>query len=728
MSTYLYRLARWCFRNRWKTLAAWVAVVVAAIVIAGASGGKTTDTVTIPGTEAQQTLTLLKEKLPAASGASTQVVFAVKDGNITSARNQAAIDRAVTALGKVSQVTSASNPFQARTVSPDKRIALGTVTYDAQAAEVKTGTLDQLDPAVSAARDAGVQVEFGGSVYPKAAAGASSEAVGIGVALVILCLTFGSLVAAGLPIVTAVFGLVTTMMGITALSAVTDIAAASTSVATMLGLSCGIDYAVFILARYRTFLLEGRDPEEAAGRAAGTAGSSVVFAALSVIIALCGLAVVGIPFLTTMGLAAAATVALALLVALTLVPAVFGILGRRGAARFSRLPLLRRAQPAARTAATDPDKLAGTRWARWVVRRRVPVLAIGVIALGGLAIPAASMDLGLPGSSALPTSDTSRRAYDLTTEHFGPGYNGTLTVVADDVATTGQAQQISAAISKVPGVASSSVAVTTHDMALINVIPTTGPNDAATTDLVHHIRDQRTTLEAGTGAHLLVGGVTATNIDVSAKLADALPTFLVTVVALAFVLLTFAFRTIIVPIKSILGFLLSAGAAFGAQVAVFQWGWCKSLLGIEPTQTLSFLPVILLAIMFGLSSDYEVFVVSRIKEQFSRTGDARRAAVLGTGLSARVVSAAALIMASIFVAFIFAPDPTTKEIGFSFAVGVLVDAFVVRLTLVPAAMAILGARAWHHPRWFARYVPDPDIEGERLDDKLDDSKQHLAGV
>ncbi len=727
MSTYLYRVARWCFRNRWKTLAVWVAVVVAAITIAGASGGKTNDALTIPGTEAQQALTLLQDKLPAASGASTQVVFAVKDGNITSAANQAAIDQAVTALGKVSQVTRASNPFRADTVSPDKRVALGTVTYDAQAAEVKTSTVDQLEPAVSAARHAGVEVEFGGAVYPQAAAGDSSEAIGIAVALVILCLTFGSLVAAGLPIITAIFGLITTMMGITALAAVTNIASSATSVATMLGLSCGIDYAVFILARYRTYLLEGREPEDAAGRAAGTAGSSVVFAALSVIIALCGLAVVGIPFLTTMGLAAAATVALALLVALTLVPAAFGLLGRR-AARFSRLPLLRRAEPAGRTAATDPDKLAGTRWARWVVRRRVPVLVGCVVALGVLIIPVASMDLGVPGSNALPTSDTSRRAYDLTTAHFGPGYNGALTVVANDVSTTAQARQISDAISKVPGVASSTVAVATNDIALINVIPTTGPNNPATTDLVHHIRDQRTALEAGTGAHLLVGGLTATNIDVSAKLGDALPVFLFTVVALAFVLLTFAFRTIIVPIKSIIGFLLSAGAAFGTQVAVFQWGWGKSLLGIEPTQTLSFLPIILLAIMFGLSSDYEVFVVSRIKEQFTRTGDARRAVELGTGQSARVVSAAALIMASIFVSFIFGPGPTIKEIGFSFAVGVLIDAFVVRLTLVPAVMAILGAKVWYHPRWFSRYVPDPDIEGERLDGRLGDNKHRLTSV
>lgn len=683
------------------------------IAVAQVSGGKTSDAITIPGTEAQQAVSVLQAKLPAASGASTQVVFATTGADITGAKYQAAITAAVKRLGAVDQVTGATDPFRTRAISSDKHIALATVSYKVAAADVKTGTLDELDPAVTAARDAAVQVEFSGGVYPKATSAVSSEAIGIGIALVVLVLTFGSFVAAGLPIVTALFGVVISMMGITALASVIDIASASTSVSTLLGLSCGIDYALFILSRHRTFLLEGYEPEEAAGRAAGTAGSSVVFAGLSVVIALCGLAVVGIPFLTVMGLAAAATVALALLVALTLVPAVFGILGHR-AQRFTRLPLLRRAEPAARTAATSPEQLGGTRWSRWVVHRRVPVLIIGVVALGVLCLPITKMSLGLPGSGSLPTSDTSRRAYDLTTAHFGPGYNGTLTVIGQDVSAAAPAAQLAGAIGKLPGVASSSVAVVTNGIALISVVPTTGPNNPATADLVHRIRADRSALEAGTGATLLVGGLTATGADVSAKLAAALPIFLITIAALAFVLLTFAFRTILVPIKSIVGFLLSTGAALGIQVAVFQWGWGKNLLGVQPGQTLSFLPVILLAIMFGLSSDYEVFVVSRIKEQFTKTGDARHAVTVGTGQSARVVAAAALIMAAIFLSTMFAPDPTLKAIGLSFGMGVLIDAFVVRLTLVPAAMAIIGAKIWYHPRWFAKYVPDADIEGEKL--------------
>ncbi|SHH41009.1 putative drug exporter of the RND superfamily [Jatrophihabitans endophyticus] len=717
MSVRLYRLARWCFRRRWIVLGGWLAAVVAVVALAQLSGGKTTNTFTIPGTEAQQVVSVLQHKLPAASGATTQVVFAREDGDITDTADQAVVARTVQQLGRVPQVTTVTDPFRTHSVSPDKLLALATVYYDSAPGDVKTGTLDRLDPAVAAARDAGLRVEFTGTVYPQPTEAASPEAIGIVVALVILVLTFGSLVAGGLPIVTALFGVVISLMGFTALAALVDIATAATSVGTMLGISCGIDYALFILSRHRNHVLHGHDPQEAAGRAAGTAGSSVVFAGLSVVIALCGLAVVGIPFLTTMGLAAAGAVLVALLIALTLLPAALGFAGSR-VARFSRLPLLRRAGPATRTAVTRPEDLRGTRYAAWVVRHRVPVLLVGVIALGALAIPVTSMELGLPGAGSRTTDDTSRRAYDLTTEHFGPGYNGTLTVVAQGVRDAAQVAPVATELGREDGVASATVSTVANGIALISVVPTTGPNDQATTDLVHRIRDDRTRIEGATGTHVLVGGATATDIDVSGKLGAALPVFLVVVAGLAFVLLTFAFRTVLVPLKSIVGFLLSVGAAFGAEVAVFQWGWLKGVFGVEPSQTLSFLPIILLAIIFGLSSDYEVFVVSRIKEHFTKHGDARQAVVLGTGQSARVVTAAALIMAAVFASFLLGHDPIIKSIGFSFAVGVLVDAFVVRLTLVPAVMAIVGERIWHHPAWFGRLVPDPDIEGERLDAAL----------
>jgi len=718
MSIYLYRLARWCFRRRRLVLSAWLAAVIAIIAIAQLSGGKTSNTFTIPGTESQQLLSVLKQKLPTASGVTTQVVFAGQRSDVAAGERRAGVEQAITALRRVPQVASVTDPYQAKTISPDDRLALATVYYNtSSAADVKSSTTDKLDPAVAVAEKAGVDVEFSGQVYPQPAEGASPEAIGIVVALIVLIVTFGSLLTGGLPIITALVGVVISMMLFTALAAVTNIASAATSVGAMLGISCGIDYGLFILSRYRNNVIDGHDPEEAAGRAAGTAGSSVVFAALSVIIALCGLSVVGIPFLTTMGLGAAAAVFIALLIALTLLPAAFGFAGTR-VARFSRIPGLRRAKAATQTAVREPERLTGTRWARWVVRRRVPVLIVGVIGLGVMAIPVTQMHLGVPGAEAQPTSNTARRAYDLTTKHFGAGYNGTLTVVAQNVTDPGQAAQVAAALRTESDVVSAGVSTVTQGIALINVVPRTGPNDPATSDLVTHIRDHRATIEGDTGTHLLVGGATATDIDVSSKLGQALPIFLIVVVGLAFILLTFAFRTILVPIKSIIGFLLSVGAAFGAQVAVFQWGWLAGPLGIAKSETLSFLPIILLAIIFGLSSDYEVFVVSRIKEHFIKHGDARQAVIMGTGQSARVVTAAALIMAAVFGSFMLGHDPIVKSIGFSFALGVLLDAFVVRLTLVPAVMSIIGARIWYHPRWYGKYVPDPDIEGEKLEREL----------
>jgi RND superfamily putative drug exporter len=469
-------------------------------------------------------------------------------------------------------------------------------------------------------------------------------------------------------------------------------------------------------------------PEESVPLAMGTAGSSVVFAALTVIIALCGLTVVGIPFLTVMGLAAAASVAVALLIALTLLPAMLGFAGPK-VARFTRLPLLgARAERVARRSAADPDSPAGAGWARFVVRHRVLMLIGGFALLGVLAIPATQIHLGLPSGASQPAGNTQRQAYDLTTEGFGAGFNGALLIVAQDVSSPADTQQIAAALAKLPDVVKVTPVTTHNGISLIKLIPKSGPGDLATTTLVHTIRDDRAAIEGQTGAHILVGGTTASNIDVSAKLSSALPIFLVVVVGLAFILLTFAFRTILVPVKSILGFLLSMSAALGAQVAMFQWGWGQHIFGITPAATISFLPIIMLAIIFGLSSDYEVFVVSRIKEEYTRNGDARRAVQRGTGLSARVVTAAAMIMFSIFVAFMFTNDPTIKAIGFSFAVGVFLDAFVVRLTLVPAVMAIAGSRLWYHPRWFARHIPDPDIEGQRLEHQLTEGELAAAGA
>ena len=732
MSNYLYRLARFAFRRRRLVLATWLLAAIAAIALAQLSGGKTNDTFTIPGTEAQNAATVLQAKLPAFSGGQSTIVFATTNGTakVTDPTAKAAIESAMTKLKSIPQVSAVTTPFQSHLVSPSGQIALGQVQWSAQATAVKDSSLNAVKAAMKPVQADGVQVAYNGSVYPgwRTVISEVPELIGLIVAFGILMITFGAFVAAGMPILGAIIGVITTLTGITAVASVVTIASASTTVALMLGLSCGIDYGLFILSRHRTNLLNGMTPEESVPLAMGTAGSSVVFAALTVIIALCGLTVVGIPFLTVMGLAAAASVTVALLIALTLLPAMLGFAGPK-IATFTRLPLLgARAERVARRSAADPDSSAGAGWARFVVRRRVAVLIGGIALLGVLAIPALTIHLGLPSGASQPAGNTQRQAYDLTTEGFGAGFNGALLIVAKDVSSPADSQQIAGALAKLPDVVKVTPVTTQNGIALIKLIPKSGPSDLATTTLVHTIRDNRAAIEGQTGAHILVGGTTASNIDVSAKLSSALPIFLVVVVGLAFILLTFAFRTILVPIKSILGFLLSMAAALGAQVAIFQWGWGQHIFGITPAETISFLPIIMLAIIFGLSSDYEVFVVSRIKEEYTRNGDARRAVKRGTGLSARVVTAAAMIMFSIFVAFMFTNDPTIKAIGFSFAVGVFLDAFVVRLTLVPAVMAIAGSRLWYHPRWFARYIPDPDIEGLRLDRKLAGTEPAPAGT
>ena len=717
MSNYLYRLARFAFRRRRLVLAVWLAAAIAAIAIASASGGKTNDTFTIPGTEAQNAAAVLSARLPAFSGGQSTIVFAANGtAKVTDPAAKAAIESAMAKLKSIPQVSAVTTPFQSYLVSRNGQIALGQVQWSAPAAAVTDSSLNAVTAAMKPAQAGGVHVAYNGSVYPgwRTPLSEVPELVGLIIAFGILMITFGAFVAAGMPILGAIIGVITTLMGITAVASVVTIASASTTVALMLGLSCGIDYGLFILSRHRANLLTGMTPEESVPLAMGTAGSSVVFAALTVIIALCGLTVVGIPFLTVMGLAAAASITVALLIALTLLPAMLGFAGPK-VARFTRLPLLgARAERVARRSAADPDSSAGAGWARFVVRHRVAVLTGGIAVLGVLAIPALSIHLGLPSGASQPPGNTQRQAYDLTTEGFGAGFNGALLIVAQDVRSPADTQQIAAALTTLPDVAKVTPVTTHNGIALLKLIPESGPGDPATAALVHTIRDDRAAIEGRTGAHILVGGTTASNIDVSAKLSAALPVFLVVVAGLAFILLTFAFRTILVPITSILGFLLSMAAALGAQVAMFQWGWGQHIFGITPADTISFLPIIMLAIIFGLSSDYEVFVVSRIKEDYSSNGHARRAVQRGTGLSARVVTAAALIMFSIFVAFMFTSDPTIKAIGFSFAAGVFLDAFVVRLTLVPAVMAIVGPRFWYHPQWFAKHIPDPDIEGQRL--------------
>ena len=720
MSRFLFALGQSSFRHRWWVLGAWLAVLIAVVVGFLGFRGQPSDNFTIPGTESQRAVEQLQQNLPAFSGAQTQLTFVAPEGRaITDPSLTPAINEAVAAANNVENVAAAAGPSRTGQIAPDGRVGLGTVQWTQQIGEVSESSLTSLEDAMAPAEQAGLRVEYGGSVYPgyKVDVPHLPEIIGIGVAFLILVITFGAVVAAGLPIITAGVGVGIGALGIFVAAAFVDMPTAALSLALMLGLAVGIDYALFILNRYRNNLLLLMPRDEAAGLAVGTAGGAVVFAALTVIIALCGLAVVGIPFLTYMGLAAAVSVFIAMLIAVTLLPALFGFAGGQ-VARFIQPPLQPgRPKEVAQVATYTPHRTMGATWARFVVRFRKPLLVTGAAGLILIGLPTLGMHLGLPSGASQPESSTARQAYDLTAEHLGPGFNGPLLVVADlgDASDPRAVQTIAANLGREQGVVAAAPAGGNQNTAAIQVIPATGPNDTATADLVQRIRADRDAIEADTGATILVGGNTASNIDTSAKLVAALPVFIIVVVGLAFVLLTVAFRAALVPLTSIVGFLLSVFAAVGVQVAIFQWGWGASLLGITPGETISFLPIIVLAIVFGLSSDYEVFVVSRIREELSRTDTAVDAVRSGVGLSARVVTAAALIMFGVFIAFLAGGDPIIKSIGLTLAVGVFLDAFVVRLTLIPAVMAMLGDTMWKHSKWFGRYVPDLDIEGTKLE-------------
>jgi putative drug exporter of the RND superfamily len=727
MSKYLYAIGGFSFRRRWLVLGTWLAVLVGVALAGIGLSGEPSDDFTIPGTESQRAVELLQQRLPAFSGAQTQVTFAAQGGaRLTDPSVAAGIDRSIADLASIPDIAVAAGPAQTRLISGDGQVGLGTVQWKAQPGDVDDAALAAVQQAMAPAQAAGVQVEYSGSVFPgyKVSVPELPEIIGIVVAFLILLITFGAVVAAGLPIITACIGVGIGALGIFAVAAFVDMPSAALSLALMLGLSCGIDYALFILNRYRNNMLLLRPKEESAALAVGTAGGAVVFAALTVIIALCGLSIVGIPFLTYMGVAAAVSVLIALLISVTLLPALIGFAGDR-VAKFIPTPF-DRAKETAQVAAFTPHRTLGAQWGRFVVSMRKPLLIAGTATLVLLGLPALGMHLGLPSGASQPESNTSRRAYDLTSEHMGQGFNGPLLVVADLTGANdpNAVAAIAERLRQEAGVVTAAPAASQNGAAIIQVIPTTGPNDTATADLVNRIRGDRASIEGNTGATILVGGTTASNIDTSDKLASALPIFLVVVVGLAFVLLTVAFRAALVPVTSIVGFLLSVFAALGVQVAIFQWGWGADLLGVTPGETISFLPIIVLAIIFGLSSDYQVFVVSRMKEELHKTDDALAAVRSGVGLSARVVTAAALIMFGVFIAFLAGGDPIIKSVGLTLAVGVFLDAFIVRLTLIPAIMSILGRRVWAHSRWFDKYVPDVDIEGMKLETR--ESPHRLA--
>lgn len=730
MALLLHRIGRFAYRRAWVVIAAWV-LALGGLVGAGIGlGGQLQESYSIPGTESQDAIDQLAAVFPQTAGASAKAVVEAPDGDsVENAPYRDAIEDMESELEDVDGVASVLGPFDEYAgdqVSGDARTAYIQVQFDGQVTDVTDAQIDEVLATGEIGRDAGLEVAFGGEVFQETTFGLTiTEAFGVIFAGVVLLITFGSLLSAGMPLLTALVGVGTAFGGISVVAAFATVSSTAPMLAVMIGLAVGIDYALFILSRHRTQLARGMDPEESAAEAVATAGGAVVFAGLTVIIALLGLLVVGIPFLSVMGVGAAFAVLVAVFGATTLLPALLGLAKGRLAPKPGS-----RAHRRAVTSDDSGKRTMGRRWVDTVLKAPVVFVLLVVGLLGAAAIPAASLDLNLPGGQG-EEGTSQREAYDMIAEGFGPGYNGPLIVTVDITQTTDIFDDLDAIgdrLAEVDGVAyvGEGLPNETVDTAIIQVIPESAPTDPETKQVVQDIRDLEDDIVDEFGTPIAVTGYTAVSIDISQRLNDALVPFALIVVGLSIILLLIVFRSVFVPIKAALGFLLSAFGAIGLTVAVFQWGWLADLMHIEPGPILSFLPILLMAVLFGLAMDYEVFLVSGMREEFVKTRDPRSSIVHGFQHAARVVTAAALIMFFVFFAFVPEGSGVIKGIAFALAVGVAFDAFLVRMTLVPAAMALAGRGAWWLPKWLARILPDVDIEGEGLRAHLAESEWAAA--
>ncbi|MFC8513949.1 MMPL family transporter [Streptomyces sp. NPDC057257] len=711
----LHRLGRWCARRAWWVLGTWLLVAVAALGADRAWGGTYDDDFSLPGTSVQTGSDLLDAHgSKAVRGTASQIVLHTDDEALDGHRS--AVDETVTALAKLPEVLSVTDPLTTPgAVSADAATGIVTVRFTESPATFDKSYLDRVDHAVQPLRTDHVQVEYGGPLGQLArpeAADRLSEVIGLTTAVVVLLAGFGSLAAAGVPLLTAVIALLTGISLLGLLAAAFTFGNAAPTLATMMGLGVGIDYALFLTTRHRRLLRDsgdGADPAEAAGRAVATSGRAVIVAAVTVALALGGLYASGVGFIGSLGAAAGITVLVAAVAALTLAPAFLGITGRR----IDRWRV--------RTPVDEPTGTADTwhRWAGTVGRRPWLFLVLGVVVLGALSIPTASMRLGHIDHGADPTGYTDRRAYDLISDGFGPGTNGQFTVVVDVGGQQSDIKELSAslhdALAAAPGVARASTPTGTADQALLTatVTPDTGPEDQGTSDLLHRLEDETLPAAlAGSGAHGYVTGVTAAQLTFRDVVTDRLPVIIGVVVAAAFLLLLTVFRSFLVALKAALLNLLSIGAAYGVVVAVFQWGWGGSLLGVdEPVPVESYVPMMMFAIVFGLSMDYEVFLLSRIRESWLHTKDNHLSVATGLAGTARVITCAALIMTSVFLAFLLSTNVVIKMLALGLGVSVVIDATVVRLVLVPATMYLLGRANWWLPHWLDRLLPHLDPEG-----------------
>ena len=711
MSVFLYRLGRACVQHRWRTIGVWLAAAIVLIGLNNAVGGKMTNGFVVPGLDSQEAYDLLAERFPAEGGISAQVVIEAPAGSLLSdPAQQTAITAMTQAFQSIEGVAVVVPPLLGQTVSESGTIGLFRIGYHPDYLPSQA-MLEDLEEAgrESAGGEAVLRVEFGGDLYnateqPETGLG---ELLGLVSAVLVLLLAFGSVVAMGLPIGLALFGLTLGIGGIIGLVAIgMDVPEWTPNMASMIGLGVGIDYALFIVTRFREGLADGLTVDDAAGRANATAGLSVIFAGGTVVIAILGLAMAGIPFMTAAAVAVSIVVGLMVIASLTILPALLGWAGHRVNPKKSR-----------GVVTAQKDKGPG-RWQRWgdhVAKHAWPYMLSTLALLIALTAPVLDLELGFPDQGNLPEDRTSRQAYDLLAEGFGPGFNGPLLVAVDTETVDGQElRSLTARLQSNPRVSfvQPPQLSPVGEAATILVFPTTAPQDPQTVELLNEIRGPIFSSVLNDEARAHVGGATASFADVSERVQNRLPVFIAAVIALSFILLMLVFRSILVPIKAALLNLLSIGAAYGVLVMVFQWGWGRSLIGLEETVPIvSFIPMFMFAVLFGLSMDYEVFLLSRVKEEYLSSRDNAQSVIFGISNTARVITSAALIMISVFLGFVANPDPILKMMGLGLATAIFVDATVVRVVLVPASMKLMGDANWWFPKRL-NWLPRLDIEGE----------------
>jgi len=722
MSSMLYRIGRACYRHGVRVLVVWLVIVAAlGAAVAVVGGPKFNDSFKIPGASSQVALDQLKMTFPSGAATTAQVVLLLPEGeSLTDKAVRTNVEDALNTFKDLPIVTDVVSPYNEHVdglISDNGRAGLASVQLNVSMTSITDAQKQSLEAQAEkvAALLPGSEVHLGGEVFSTHIPHLSIiEGLGVVVAIVVLLVVLGSVTAAAMPVGTALLGVAIAVEITMLASRVIEVNSTSLMLAVMISLAVGIDYALFIVSRHRDQLSEGLEAEESTARAVATAGSAVVFAGLTVIIALVGLSISGVPFLGVMGVFSAVGVFVEVLLALTLLPAFLGFAGQR------LLPKQKSAKASGRTRPRF-DLRAG--WVKLVTAVPLVTVVLVVAGLAALAFPAKDLQLALPNSGRNPASYGDRVTFDVISREFGIGYNGPLVITGTIVESDDPLKitdGLKAEIEKLPGVQLVPLATPNEnaDTALIQVIPTTGPDDPKTADLVQLLRDQHDRWLTQWGIDTSVTGATAVQIDVSQRLSDALVPFAIFVVGLSLVLLALVFRSIWVPIKAALGFLLSAGAAFGATALVFNQGWFKQVVNLgEPGPVISFLPIILMGVLFGLAMDYEVFLVSRMREEYVH-GNTERFVEDGFIHSSRVVAAAALIMFSVFAFFVPSGEGAIKPIAFALAIGVLLDAFVVRMTLVPAVMKLLGSHAWWLPKWLDKRLPTVDIEGETLAHQL----------